>query len=199
MIPLIKNVLLASSDQVAIDAIASRMMGFDPLSDVKCIRLAHERGLGCGDPKEIEIVGDEAVAAENWHFVGPFKKMTFAARMQHRIYWGRLKTFLEWSLRTWLAPWAYIASVIYHDSFWYPFRGRSRVCKVLGSEWGRLFNNWEEVQPTEAGYPIVGPESPTLVRSTSKLLALAMRILITCIREAPEVATRKRRKASAPR
>ena len=32
MVPHVKNVVLASADQVAIDAVAARMMGFDPLS-----------------------------------------------------------------------------------------------------------------------------------------------------------------------
>ena len=49
--------ILASADQVAIDAVAAKLMGFDPMS-IKFIRLAHELGLGCGDPREIEIVGD---------------------------------------------------------------------------------------------------------------------------------------------
>ena len=48
MIPHVKNYLLASADQVAIDAVAAKMMGFDPLS-IRYIRLAHEAGLGCGD------------------------------------------------------------------------------------------------------------------------------------------------------
>lgn len=196
MIPHIKNVLLASNDQVAIDAVAAKMMGFDPLSDVKFIRLAHELGLGCGDPAEIEIVGDELVAAQNWHFVGPFKKMTFAARMQHLIYWGWLNGFLEWSLRTWLAPWAYIASVLYHDTFWYPIFGRVRVREVLRSQWGRLFQNWESARPDESGYPDVGSESSGVVRGTFKLIGLSMRILITCIKEAPEWAVKKRKRAS---
>lgn len=193
MLPHVKNVLLASSDQVAIDAMAAKLMGFEPM-DIKFIRLAHERGLGCGEPAEIEIVGDEAVAKENWHFVGPFKKMTFAARMQHLIYWGRLKRLMEWSLKTWLAPWAYIASVIYHDSFWYPIRGRGRVLEVLRSKWGRLFHNWENVKPSETGYPDVGPEAPGLVRGTFKLIGMSLRILGTCIKEAPEVAVRRRRR-----
>jgi len=196
MVPYVKDVLLASSDQVAIDALAAKLMGFDPLSDVKFIRLAHERGLGCGDPNEIEVVGDEAAAAENWHFVGPFKHMTFAARMQHLIYWGWLKRFLEWSLKTWLAPWAYIASVIYHDTFWYPLRGRTRVRAAMYSRWGRLFQNWEEVSSNGAGYSGVGQPHGTLVRTGLSLLGLSMKILWTCIREAPEVAARKRRKAS---
>src|SRR5438477_11750746 len=40
MVPHVKNVLLASADQVAIDAVAAKLMGFDPLS-IKFIRLAH--------------------------------------------------------------------------------------------------------------------------------------------------------------
>jgi len=197
MLPHVKNVLLASADQVAIDAMAAKLMGFDPLQDVKFIRLAHERGLGCGDPSEIEIVGDEAVAAENWHFVGPFKKMTFASKMQHLIYWGPLKKPVEWSLKTWLAPWAYIASVIYHDSFWYPLRGRSRVQEVLRSKWGRLFHNWETVKATEKGYDDVGEKPAGIVRGTFKLFWMALKILGTCIKEAPEIAVRKRRKTAA--
>ena len=50
--------------------------------------------------------------------------MTFASRMQHQIYWGPMKKPIEWSLKTVLAPWAYIASVIYHDSFWYPMNAK---------------------------------------------------------------------------
>ena len=40
-----KNVMLASADQVAIDAVAAAMMGFEPMS-IEYIRLAHEQGLG---------------------------------------------------------------------------------------------------------------------------------------------------------
>ena len=43
MYPVIKNVMLASADQVAIDAVAAKMMGFDPLS-IHYIALAHEDG-----------------------------------------------------------------------------------------------------------------------------------------------------------
>ena len=53
---MVKNVILASADQVAIDAVAAKLMGFDPLS-IKYIRLAHEHGLGVGDPREIRIGG----------------------------------------------------------------------------------------------------------------------------------------------
>ena len=59
--------MLASADQVAIDAVAAKMMGFDPMS-LDYIRLAHEDGLGVGDPRDIEIVGDVDAAQENWDF-----------------------------------------------------------------------------------------------------------------------------------
>ena len=59
MTPHVKNVLLASADQVAIDAVAAKLMGIDPMS-IKFIRMAHEMGLGCGDPRDIEIVGDQS-------------------------------------------------------------------------------------------------------------------------------------------
>src|SRR5438094_799827 len=66
MDPQIKNVILASADQVAIDAVAARLMGFDPMS-IKYIAMASEQGLGCGDPRQIELVGDD-LSGESWNF-----------------------------------------------------------------------------------------------------------------------------------
>ncbi|MEK7274540.1 MAG: DUF362 domain-containing protein [Candidatus Desantisbacteria bacterium] len=190
MIPHVKNVILASSDQVAIDAVAAMLMGFDPLRDIKFIRLAHELGLGCGDVRDIEIVGDTDAAKENWHFAGPFKKMTFASRMQHFIYWGKLKKPVEWTLKTILAPWAYIASVLYHDVYWYPSH-QERVFEILNSEWGRLFNNWENLAlPSDAldipGWSDVGMAPAKLNKETLKLIGRSFKVLGTCIKEAPE-------------
>ena len=194
MTPHVKNVILASADQVAIDAVAARMMGFDPMQ-IKYIRMAHQRGLGCGDPAEIEIVGDPEAAAQRWNFQGPFQNMTFAARMQHKIYWGPLKRPLEWSLKTFLAPWAYLASVAYHDSLWYPLVGRRRVQETLNSEWGRLFANWERLAPDERGFADVGEVPAEVVRSGFGAFATSLRLLVTCLMEAPEVAARRRRRA----
>jgi len=194
MLPHVKNVLLASEDQVAVDAVAAKLMGFDPMS-IKFIRMAHEMGLGVGDPREIEIVGDQAAAKENWHFVGPFKKMTFASRMQHKIYWGPMKKPIEWSLKTVLAPWAYIASVIYHDSFWYPFNAKRMMRDVLASPWGRLFRNWETLTPNADGFPEVGDESAAIKLTGSKALIRSLGILGTCITEAPEFLTKRARMA----
>jgi uncharacterized protein (DUF362 family) len=198
MVPYIKNVLLASADQVAIDAVSAKLMGFDPLRDLKYVRLAHEAGLGCGDVGELEIVGDRELVRENWSFTGPFQKMTFAARMQHKIYWGKLKKPLEWSLKTFLAPWSYIASVVYHDFFWYPVHQR-RVKNILSSTWGRLFHNWDTLAiPPEdldtPGWQDVGTRPAKLNRSSWKLILRAFRILGTALKEAPEFSSKRRRR-----
>jgi uncharacterized protein (DUF362 family) len=193
MTPHVKNVLLAGADQVAIDAVAARMMGFDPLS-IRYIKLAHEMGLGCGDPREIEIVGDADAAAESWNFVGPFQRMTFASRMQHLIYWGPLKKPIEWSLKTFLAPWAYLASVTYHDSLWYPLRGRKQMRAALQSDWGRLFANWESLEPDARGFEHLGDAPPELERTGLRAFATSLRVLATCLAEAPELAARRRRR-----
>ena len=55
MFPVVKDYLLASEDQVAIDAVSAKMMGFDPLS-IEYIRLAHEDGLGVGDPPDMKLI-----------------------------------------------------------------------------------------------------------------------------------------------
>jgi uncharacterized protein (DUF362 family) len=196
MTPHVKNVLLASADQVAIDAVAAKLMGMDPLS-IKFIRLAHERGLGCGDPREIKIVGDQEAANENWRFAGPFQKMTFASRMQHKIYWGPLKKPLEWSLKTILAPWSYIASVVYHDSLWYPLNAKRQMDRVLNSEWGKLFRNWETLAPDEQGFASVGGDGVQLTRVGWQAFLRSLGIIGTAIKEAPEFSARQRKTKTA--
>lgn len=196
LIPWVKNVLLASADPVAIDAVAAKMMGFDPLS-IKYIRLAHDRGLGCGDPRQIEIAGDPEAAEETWNFVGPYKKMTFAARMQHKIYRGALKKPLEWSLKTFLAPWAYLASVVYHDCFWYPWVAKKEMRGILQSDWGRLFHNYD--QPLESGFTTLGEAATGIRQAGITAFWTSLKILATCILEAPEFLAKRRRRGGSRR
>jgi len=130
-----KNVLLASTDQVAIDAASAKLQGFNPL-DLPFIRIAHELGLGVGDPREIEFVGDLDAAAENWHFV---QEDTFASQGQKAIYHGALKPFEAALLRGPVVPWSYFASNLFHNVYWYPVVGRRRVEAALKTPWGKLF------------------------------------------------------------
>jgi uncharacterized protein (DUF362 family) len=195
MVPHVKNVILASDDQVAIDAVAAKLMGFDPMTDCKFVRLAHEQGLGVGDPRDIELVGDADAAKENWHFDGPYKAMTFASKNQHRIYWGPLKKPVEWSLKTWLAPWAYVASVAYHDMFWYPRFAREKMAPILESPWGKLFANWGKVPEDDRGFPDVGVANPELIEIGAKHFAEGMRLIGMAVKESPEMNARRRRAA----
>ena len=129
-----KDVLLASADQVAIDAVSAKLQGFNP-RELPFIRIAHEKGLGIGDPKEIEIVGHD-ISLEDWKFV---KEDTFASKGQHLIYHGPLKRFEKPLLQSPLVPWSYFASNVYHNVYWYPVVGRNRVKSALETKWGRLF------------------------------------------------------------
>jgi len=113
-------------------------MGFDPLS-IKFIRLAHEKGLGVGDPNEIEVVGDD-ISEVNFKFNG-FKD-TFASKGQKMIYHGLFKPLEKLLLRTAIAPWSYIASRAYHDVYWYPIHGRRRVNEAMKTKWGELFQKY---------------------------------------------------------
>ena len=193
MVPKIKNVILASKDQVAIDAVAAKLMGFDPMK-LKYIRLAHDLGLGCGDPREIKIVGDEEAAKENWKFDGPFKNMTFAAKNQHRIYWGPLKKPMEWSLKTVLAPWAYVSSVVYHDLLWLPFSGKQPIQESLASSWGRLFSNWDDVKVDAKGYSEISANTGKVTTTGLKHFVRGLRLVGMAVKESPEFLFRKRGK-----
>jgi hypothetical protein len=112
--------------------------------------------------------------------------------MQHLIYWGPLRKPIEWSLKTVLAPWAYIASVIYHDSFWYPYNAKRMMQDVLAGPWGRLFRNWETVAATADGFPDVGSDAAEIEKTGLRALKESFGILGTCVREAPEFASRRR-------
>jgi uncharacterized protein (DUF362 family) len=135
----LKNIILASADQVAIDAVAAKIMGFDPMS-LGFIRRAHERGLGLGRLNEIEVVGED-ISEMNWHFRSGD---TLASHGQHAIYHGIFKPLERLFLRTPLVLWAYLASWAYHDGYWYPFIGRKRVAEFMRTPWGEMFQRYAE-------------------------------------------------------
>ncbi|MFH1681515.1 MAG: DUF362 domain-containing protein [Candidatus Eisenbacteria bacterium] len=129
--------ILASADQVAIDAIAAKMMGFDPM-ELRFIRLAHEKGLGVGDPREIEIVGENIEAVD----FGCRRADTFASRGQHMLYHGIFKPLETLLTHTPLVVLTYLASWAYHDWYWYPVIGSGRVRRYMATEWGELFRSY---------------------------------------------------------
>jgi uncharacterized protein (DUF362 family) len=137
MIPRIKNLLLAASDSVAIDAIAARLMGFDPMS-IPFLRMAHERELGIADPRQIEIVGDD-VSGENFGFTSRKSLVIWGDQLIRK---GFLRPLERVLLHSPLVVWAPMASNVYHDLMWYPTVGQSRIRAFMRTEWGRLFQQY---------------------------------------------------------
>lgn len=148
MVPVRKDVLLAAADQVAIDAVAAKMMGFDPLA-IRYLALAHERGLGVADPRDIELVGDADAGRENWHFsVGD----NLASRVGDMLWFGPLKRLQKLFFHTPLVYVFVAGSYLYHDFLWYPVFGRRAVRSfVRTSPWGALFARYLAEQASMLG------------------------------------------------
>jgi len=163
-----KDILLASADQVAIDAVSARLQGFDPLS-IRFIRRAHEAGLGVGDPRQIRIVGYDIEQEPAWGFV---QQDTFASRGQKLIYHGPLKPLEKLLLQSPLVPWSYFASNFYHNVYWYPFVGRRRVAAALQTRWGQLFRKYGDGRVV-----MPGVEPKTVLQALVGLAILALLVI----------------------
>jgi len=159
-----KDIILASADQVAIDAVSAKLQGFDPMQ-IDFIRKAHAMDLGVGDPNQIEIIGHDIEQEKDWGFI---QEDTLASHGQKLIYHGPLKPFEKMLLQSPLVPWSYFASNFYHNVYWYPFVGRKRVEMALQTKWGQMFKqygNGEVVMP--------GMEPKTVVQAAVGLTLLA--------------------------
>jgi hypothetical protein len=139
MTPEVKNIILASADQVAIDAVAAKLMGFDPMS-IKYIRMGHEQGLGVGDPHEIELVGDD-VSNVNWHFeVGHSLQKTLG----WMAWYGPTKFLQKLIMHTFLVNIPIAVSAINHDVLHWPLK-ESHVYEhwLETTDWGHLFSEYQ--------------------------------------------------------
>lgn len=142
MFPVIKDYMLASDDQVAIDAVAAKMMGFDPLT-LEYIRVAHDDKLGVGDPRDIEIIGDDpqTVQKESWGFsVGD----NGASMVGDLIWFGPLKNFQRLLMHTPLVNAFIFGSEAYHDYYRWPLKDKKTFENwKRDTHWGRLFEAYE--------------------------------------------------------
>ena len=158
MFPVVKNYMLASADQVAIDAVAAKMMGFDPM-DLEYIRVAHEDKLGVGDPREIEVVGDD-ISQESWGFkVGD----NGASVIGDLLWFGPLKRFQKLFFHTPLVNAFIFGSEAYHDYYRWPLKDKPTFEKwQRETEWGRLFEAYAKGQAGGAatGAPRAAAASP---------------------------------------
>jgi hypothetical protein len=59
-----------------------------------------------------------------------------------------------------------------------------------------LFRNWETVQADGTGYPDVGSDVAQIEKTGKRAFYESIGILGTCIKEAPEFGSRRRKKAA---
>jgi uncharacterized protein (DUF362 family) len=140
MRPVIKNVMLASEDQVAIDAVAASMMGFEPM-DLEYIRLADEQGLGNGRRDQIEVVGDTELADQRWGFsVGD----NGASMVGDLMWFGPLKRFQKLFFHTPLVKVFVMGSEVYHDYYRWPMKDR-KIFDAWRRDtiWGQTFDYYQ--------------------------------------------------------
>ena len=138
MTPVEKGLMLASADSVAIDAVAAKLMGFDPIK-IDYIRLAAEDALGVGRVEEIEVLGED-ISNMNLRFsVGD----NFVSRFGNLLWFSPLKKLQRLFFRTPMVYLFVFASYLYHDKIWWPFVGR-RIMKTVkaNTEWGRFFTRY---------------------------------------------------------
>jgi uncharacterized protein (DUF362 family) len=137
MVPKVQNVILASSDSVAIDAVAAKIMGFDPM-EIPYLRMATEMGLGEGRIDRIEIVGED-ISGMNFGFRTKRSLVIWGDQMLRK---GPLRFLERIALHSPLVVWAPFASNLYHDWFWYPLIGKRRIRAFSRTPWGRLFESY---------------------------------------------------------
>jgi uncharacterized protein (DUF362 family) len=138
--PVVKNVILASADQAAIDAVSAKMMGFDPMS-IKYIRLAHEAGLGVGDPKEIELVGDD-VSGESWGFDVGWNFHRFLGWLS---WYGPTRFLQKLLFHTPIVYFPIFVSEMNHDYIHWPLKERKIYEEwKRDTGWGHLFTEYQQ-------------------------------------------------------
>jgi len=145
MRPHIKNIMLASADQTAIDAVAAKMMGFNPM-DIKYIHLAHRAGLGVGKPEEIELVGDD-VSNESWNFSVGHNMVSHGG---HLLWFGPLKGIQRLFFHTPLVHLFVFGSECYHDMYRWPVKD-SKIYEhwLKTTPWGELFAAYKAGKSSE--------------------------------------------------
>jgi uncharacterized protein (DUF362 family) len=133
------DIILASSDSVAIDAVAAKIMGFDPM-EIGYLRMSMERGLGEAAIERIEIVGED-IEHLNFCFEAKRSLVIWGDQM---LRLGPLRFLERLALHSPLVFWAPLASNIYHDLIWYPTIGRRKIRKFASTKWGELWERYRK-------------------------------------------------------
>ena len=125
--PSAENLLIASSDPVAADAVAARVLDLDPRR-IPYLSSCQDRGLGSVNLEEIEFVGEMPSTLERNLHAPPTLSL------------GERIAVLG-SGRALAAPRRRARSLL-RDALWYPLRGRRWRRLWAPTPWGRLFEDY---------------------------------------------------------
>lgn len=129
LVPQERNIILASADTVALDAVALRLAGYDPMH-ISYIRMAHEAGLGSGELSEIDVVGAD------------IDRLTFRLEINESQGARRIRQFERMTDGTFFQPLARMASTMYHDWYYYLAFGEGRIREAARGPWGKVFESY---------------------------------------------------------
>jgi len=139
MQPVVANLILASGDQVAVDAVSSKIMGFDP-ANLEYIAEADKKGLGCGKLENIEVIGEDISGLNLGFTVGD----NAASKVGDILWFGPLKKLQKLMFHTPLVNIFIFGSAFYHDVIWYNIKGKRIVNSFQkNTEWGKLFSSYD--------------------------------------------------------
>jgi uncharacterized protein (DUF362 family) len=131
--PYVQGYIAASGDLVALDALAAKMIGYDPMS-IGHIRMAHEQGLGNADLDSVDIVGD-CVSGVCFNY---------KTKLDPVIRFDRLFR------SSWLEPFMMRSDFFkvnvkishYLRDIWLKTRGKRHIARIMKTDWGRLFRTY---------------------------------------------------------
>jgi hypothetical protein len=87
--PELGNLLIASADPVAADAVAATLLGIDPLHDLAHLRQAQVNALGVADIASIEVLGDPELLAHRWPALPTTPAVLLRARFERHSSWTK--------------------------------------------------------------------------------------------------------------
>ncbi|NSW91563.1 MAG: DUF362 domain-containing protein [Firmicutes bacterium] len=141
MKPVIADLILAGGDQVAVDAVSSKIMGFDPMT-LEYISEADREGLGNGKIENIEVIGEDISKVNLGFTVGD----NAASKVGDMLWFGPLKKLQRLMFHTPIVNIFIFGSAFYHDVIWYNLKGIKVVRDFQdNTEWGRLFKAYKYI------------------------------------------------------
>ncbi|MDD3531716.1 MAG: DUF362 domain-containing protein [Candidatus Shapirobacteria bacterium] len=135
------DLILASTDQVALDSTAAKIIGLNN-SKINYLCLGEKLNLGENRSKNIRFrFFGQINQLPNFRLKGADNAASCGQKfIYHHCPWWLEKLLLQ----TIVAPWSYLASRLYYDFYWYQTIGRKRLKAFLASDWGKLFQEYQQ-------------------------------------------------------